>query len=91
MTFNFNSRETYIAFVRNWKAEYATNSEAIRDLKREIKELQKADEYAGDQQMRREYLRRAQRKLLVERQESKEEAQRQYLAAKEANQAKAAA
>lgn len=81
--FNFDSRETYLTFVAEWKATYRTFSETIRDLKTEIKELQKAgDSRAGHRQLQRESLRHTQTRALKLRAEAKIEAQRQYEATK---------
>lgn len=77
-TFPFTDRESYKAYVTKWKATYKANSETIRNLKREIKELQKAGKPAGTEQASREYMRRIQREALAERAEAKVEAKRQY-------------
>lgn len=76
--FNFNSRSTYLTFVSEWKATYKANSQIIRDLKNEIKELQKSGKSAGRQQISREYMRREQTRAIATRHESKIEAQRQW-------------
>lgn len=90
MSFSFTNRETYLAYVANWKADYHANSESIRTLKRDIKKLQRAgDSEANRLQAAREYLRRIQRMALAERAEAKLEAQQQYLAAKNPEQAAA--
>lgn len=81
--FTFTTRETYKAYVAEWKATYAANSQIIRDLKRDTKALQKAgDDSACNLQSKREYMRTIQRNALAERAKAKEEAQAQYLAAK---------
>lgn len=79
MTTNFNSRETYIAYVKAWKATYREDSEAIRKLKAEMKAAQKAGSHKAETlQSRREYMRGVQRRALEERAEMKVEAQRQW-------------
>ena len=76
--FTFKTREEYLAYRQNWKAEYKAISSKIRNLKKEIKELQKAHQDAGKQQITREMLRLSQRNALVELAEAKLEAARQY-------------
>lgn len=83
--FNFTDRDSYIAFVHNWKAEYKANSETIRRMKADIKAAQKAGSFneASRLQSSRQYMRRIQREALELRAEAKVESQRQYLAAQE--------
>jgi hypothetical protein len=90
--FTFNDRDTYKSFVRNWKTVYAETSILIRQTKAEMKTAAKAGNHdrAGSLQAQREYLRRDQRNALRDRQSAKEEAQRQYLAAREAEAKQAA-
>lgn len=86
--FSFNSRETYVAWVKEWKESYRALSELIRNTKREMKEEQKASILSySDKQSHREYMRTRARKMLIERAEAKVEAQRQYVAAQEAREA----
>jgi hypothetical protein len=84
-TFNFTDRASYKAYVAEWKATYKANSKLIRDLKAEIKHEQKngSSLKASMLQSKREYMRKIQRNALIERAESKVEAQRQYEAAKD--------
>jgi len=37
MTYNFNSRETYIVAATQWKKDYAELSQKIRDTRKEFK------------------------------------------------------
>lgn len=37
-TFSFTSRETYLEYRAQWRAQYAEQSQEIRALKRQIKE-----------------------------------------------------
>lgn len=80
MTNKFNSRETYIAYVKAWKETYKANSQTIRDLKRDIKTEQKegSSDKASAMQASREYMRRLQNRALQERAEMKIEAQKQW-------------
>lgn len=89
MTNNFNSRETYIAYVKAWKETYKANSETIRTLKADIKAEQKTGnaDRASSMQSSREYMRKMQSRALQERAEMKIEAQKQW----EAERAKVAA
>lgn len=91
--FNFNDRDSYKTFVKEWKAEYKDNSELIRTIKAQIKHEQKegdADK-ASSLQSKREYLRNTQRAALKLRAEAKVEAQRLWLAEREAEASKQAA
>lgn len=84
-TFNFNDRNSYKAYIIAWKAEYRENSKLIRNLKVQIKDAQRADDpRAGILQSQRQSLRSIQTYALIERAEAKVEAQRQYMAAREA-------
>ena len=80
MTNKFNSRETYIAYVKAWKETYKANSQTIRDLKRDIKIEQKegSSDKASAMQASRDYMRRLQNRALQERAEMKIEAQKQW-------------
>lgn len=84
--FNFTDRETYKRYASEWKAEYKANSATIRRMKAEIKAAQISGNHdeASRLQSSREYLRSIQRRALEERAETKVEAQRQYLAARDA-------
>ena len=81
-TFAFNSKETYLAYRSNWKAQYNELSQQIRELKSDIRQTQQAKEYAGSMQYELIKLRARATFMLEQRELSKQEAQRQYLAAK---------
>lgn len=80
LTINFNSRETYLEFRRDWKAAYRDLSSQIRETKVAMKEAQKSgqESRASSLQLEREMLRRKARKMLALLVEAKVEAQRQY-------------
>lgn len=79
----FNSKETYLAYRSNWKAQYKQLSQSIRELTSDIKETQRANGYAGQAQYQKLKLRAQAKAMLEELAAAKVEAQRQYLAAKE--------
>lgn len=91
--FNFNDRDSYKTFVKEWKAEYKANSELIRTIKAQIKHEQKAgnEDKASSLQSKREYLRNTQRNAIILRHKAKEEAQRLWLAEREAEDSQQAA
>lgn len=83
-TFKFDSKETYLEFRNEWRKEYAELSASIRDTKKQIRETQRAGNYAGSLQA---YLRQEKdeaRRLNAMRVASKLEAKRQYQAQKAA-------
>jgi hypothetical protein len=84
--FNFTDRTSYLAYRAEWKAEYKANSETIRKLKIEIKEMARSGDVdgAGGAQATRQYMRKLQSRALYSLSLAKEEAQRQYLAEREA-------
>lgn len=55
----FTTKEEYLQYRKEWKAEYKQLSEDIRETKKEILDLQKHKEYAGALQ----YHKLCQRKL----------------------------
>ena len=75
----FNSKETYLAYRSNWKAEYKLLSEEIREWKLDIRNTHcpSSYQYSG----LREYKDKA-TLMLMELKESKQEAQRQYIQAR---------
>lgn len=81
--FVFRTKEQYLEFRRCWKENYATLSEAIRGLKASIKATMRKHEYAGKQQSELHGLKLNATVELAMRRSAKEEACRQYLAAKE--------
>jgi hypothetical protein len=83
MNTSFNSKETYLAYRSEWKANYKNLSQEIRELRNEIKETQRAKGYTGSMQYTLFKLRAKATAMIEERKASKVEAQRQYLAAQE--------
>ncbi len=83
MKFTFNSKETYLAYRSEWKANYKALSQQIRETKVDIKETQRAKGYAGSMQYELLKLRKKSTAMLEELKLAKQEAQRQYLAAHE--------
>ena len=79
----FNNKETYLAYRSNWKAEYKQLSEDIRDLKLDIKDAQRNNDFTGRPQYSLYKLRKQATAMLAELKEAKQEAQRQYLASKQ--------
>lgn len=80
-TFTFNSKETYLAYRSNWKANYKALSQQIRELNNDIKVTQREKGYAGAMQYQKLKLRAQATAMIEERKASRVEAQRQYLAA----------
>lgn len=78
----FNSKETYLAYRSNWKAQYKALSQQIRETRHDIREAQKNRKYAGGMQYAALKLRKQAAAMLEELKEAKLEAQRQYLASK---------
>jgi hypothetical protein len=89
--FTFTSRETYLADVAAWKALYAEHSQQIRDTRRAFNEAQSAhskgegNRYNDIERLRSQVarLRDEATDLIGRRHQSKVEAQRQYLEARE--------
>ncbi len=79
-TFDFNSRDSYLAFRREWKTSYRELSKIIRDLKRTIVCKMKDGEYAGYDQNRLRDAQHDANAMLECLKAAKEEAQRQYVA-----------
>lgn len=79
----FNSKETYLAYRSNWKAQYKNLSNEIRQTRADIREAQRNREYAGGMQYAALKLRKQATAMIEELKEAKAEAQRQYLASKE--------
>jgi len=82
--FAFDSKETYLDFRAQWKKEYAELSASIRDTKKQIRETQKAGNYAGSLQAFLRQERWEASRMLAMRVASKVEANRQYQAQKAA-------
>ena len=80
-TYTFNSKETYLAYRSNWRANYKALSQQIRETKHDIKEAMRAKEYAGSMQYSLLKMRAQATAMIEELKGAKQEAQRQYLAA----------
>ena len=76
----FNTKETYLAYRSNWKAEYNTLSEDIREQKRYIRSQSTP---SGDDYYALRTMKERATEMLEERIDSKVKAHQQYLAAKE--------
>ena len=78
---NFTTKETYLVYRSEWKAEYNQLSEDIRQLKNDIKDAQHNKEYAGSMQYALIKNKLEATCMLGELKTSKEESQNQYLTA----------
>lgn len=83
MKLTFTNKETYLAYRSEWKANYKELSQLIRETKHDIREAMRAKEYAGSMQYSLLKMRAQATAMLEELKLAKQEAQRQYLAAKE--------
>lgn len=83
---NFNTKEEYLAWTAEWKAEYKQLSADIRAAKHAYKAAQRSDVYNDIQNARIAMgrLKYKANEMITLRLQSKFEAQRQYLAQKEA-------
>jgi hypothetical protein len=81
--FVFRTKEEYLEFRRCWKENYAALSESIRGLKASIKAIMRKREYAGKEQSELHRLKLKATVELAMRRSAKQEASRQYLAAKQ--------
>lgn len=77
----FTNKETYIAWRTAWKALYAQITKDIQQLKRDRRDGGPETRATAQWELALRYRPKA-RELLELRKQSKEEAQRQYLAAK---------
>jgi hypothetical protein len=84
--FTFTDRATYLAFRKQWKINYAELSNEIRDTRAAIRTAyaEGRDTRAFALQSTKAGLRRDARYLLSDLADAKKEAQRQYLAEREA-------
>jgi hypothetical protein len=82
--FVFRTKAEYLEFRRCWKENYAALSQSIRSLKAAIKAMMRQREYAGNQQSKLHKLKSEATVQLLMRRSAKQEASRQYLAAKQA-------
>lgn len=79
---NFNNRTSYLSWTSEWKSSYRAASLALRKLKLDFKQAQRENAWAAESKLRSE-IRAAKNnanQMLEERQASKIEAQRQFLA-----------
>ena len=77
---NFNSRETYLAAVDQWKTEYADLSTKIRQKKLELKSSMREQKSTWRLHLDLNLFQAQANSLLEERKEGKIEAQKQWLA-----------
>jgi len=82
--FTFQNKEEYLSFRRFWKENYASLSGAIRNQKRDIKATQRQREYAGQLQSKAHELKRDATIQIFMLRAAKQEANRQYLNARQA-------
>jgi hypothetical protein len=75
---NFNSRETYLVAVAQWKAEYAAHSLAIRQLKHDRSNLQREGKDVYRTLVAITVAKNQATEMINERLASKEAAQAQY-------------
>lgn len=80
--FVFRTKDEYLEFRRCWRENYAALAESIRDLKASIKARMRQREYAGQQQCDLHRLKREATLQLLMQRSAKQEASRQYLAAR---------
>jgi hypothetical protein len=81
--FAFRNKEEYLMFRRLWKENYAALSSTIRSHKNEAKATMRKHEYAGKLQSKVHELKHEATKELLMLQAAKQEANRQYLEAKQ--------
>lgn len=77
----FKTKEEYLAYRKQWKADYSQLTQEIRETKKEIRELQRNKNYAGTLQYHKLRLREYASLMIKELKTAKIEAQMQYLAA----------
>ena len=81
--FAFQTKEQYLEFRRCWKENYAALSESIRGLKALIKATMQKAEYAGKHQSELRPLKAEATVQLLMLRSAKQEANRQYAAARQ--------
>lgn len=80
----FKTKEEYLQYRNDWKDEYKQVSANIRELKNDIRNLQReGNPNVGIYQSSREKHRKQATLMLIELKLAKEEAHKQYLAAKD--------
>ena len=82
MTFTFNNKETYLAYVVEWKAKYAEGSAKQRALKASMKEAARNGEHVWKQQRDILSWKSEAFVMLENRKLAKQEAQRLYAESK---------
>lgn len=70
----FNTREEWIKWRQEWRQSYKKMSSEIRDMKYKVKDLMKNKKYAGNEQKKLVYMRRAAHKMNTALKKAKEEA-----------------
>lgn len=85
MSLEFNSRSTYLAAVAQWKADYASHSQKIRDTRLQFRQAESAASkeqgpWSAVEKLRGDLARlRAEATLMIDhRVQAKKEAGRQY-------------
>jgi hypothetical protein len=76
-TFPFHDRDSYLAYRRDWRIQYRECSAIIRQRKREVVRLMKAEQYAGNEQGNLSNDRYRARRMMEGLMEAKAEAARQ--------------
>lgn len=76
----FNTKKEYLAYRSEWKAEYKKLSQQIREFKAEVRGVS-CRNITWQEALRLWKMKKKATEMLIERKESKIEAQRQYLAA----------
>lgn len=82
-TFAFGTREQYLDFRRHWKEYYAVLSTSLREQKQLVRATMRSGAKAGEHQARVRSLKAEARLQLLMLASAKQEANRQYLAAKQ--------
>jgi exoribonuclease II len=75
----FNNKETYLEYRSNWKSEYNTLSKQIRALKKTTRESGHQITWQECRELKQ--LKEKATYMLIQREESKVEAQNQYMSA----------
>ena len=81
--FAFQNKEGYLSFRQLWKENYAVLSGTIRSHKKDTKSMMRKSEYAGQLKSKVHDLKLEATKQLLMLRAAKQEANRQYLAARQ--------
>lgn len=84
---NITSKETYIAWRAEWRAEYSEQTKLIRSLRRQMNEAFREGRDAARLQYQLRNARYKAYEMMVEREQAKQICAEQYAAAKAAKQA----